>query len=63
MSALDKNLFRSSAIFFFPFLTGLFFDTELYDMWDGGGSKVQERGDICIHIADSLHCTAGTNTT
>ena len=26
------------------------------------GKKVQEEGDICIHIADSLHCTAETNT-
>ena len=34
--------------------------------WDGGweeGREVQERRDICIHIADSLHCTAETNTT
>ena len=32
--------------------------------WDGGdGRKVQEGGDIGIHIADSLHCTAETNTT
>jgi len=27
------------------------------------GSEVQEGGDICIHIVDSLHCTAETNTT
>ena len=35
------------------------------DGWDGAGSgrEVQERGDISIHIADSLHCTAKTNTT
>ena len=35
------------------------------DGWDGGGGgrEVQEGGDICIHIADSLHCTAETNTT
>ena len=26
--------------------------------WEGG----PEGGDICIHIADSLHCTAETNT-
>ena len=32
------------------------------DGWDGG-REVQEGGDICIHIADSLHCTAETNTT
>ena len=25
-----------------------------------GGREVQEEGDICIHIADSLHCIAGT---
>ena len=28
-----------------------------------GGREVQERGDICMHTADSLHCTAETNTT
>ena len=30
------------------------------DGWDGGwsGREVQEGGDISIHIADSLHCTA-----
>ena len=34
------------------------------DGWDGGaGREVQEGGDICMHIADSLHCTAETNTT
>ena len=27
------------------------------------GREVQEGGDICIHIGDSLHCTAETNTT
>ena len=27
-----------------------------------GGGDTQERGDICIHIADSLQCTAETNT-
>ena len=26
-----------------------------------GGRAVQEGGDICIHIADPLHCTAETN--
>ena len=25
--------------------------------------EVQEGGDICIHIADSLRCTAEANTT
>ena len=35
------------------------------DGWDGGraGREAQEGGDICIHIADSLRCTAETNTT
>ena len=41
------------------------------DGWGGGGGggrrEVQDGGDICgrgdIHIADSLHCTAETNTT
>ena len=32
-------------------------------MGSGEGSEVQEGGDVCIHIADSLHCTAETNTT
>ena len=31
--------------------------------WRGGGREVQEGRDIGIHIADSLHCTAETNTT
>ena len=30
--------------------------------WDGAGKEVQEGGDICTHIADSLHFTAETNT-
>ena len=32
--------------------------------WDGGGGRreVREGGDIDIHITDSLHCTAETNT-
>ena len=29
----------------------------------GSGREVQEGGDIGIHIADSLHCTAEANTT
>ena len=29
----------------------------------GVGQKVQERGDICVHAADSPHCTPETNTT
>ena len=28
-----------------------------------GWKQAQEGGDICIHIADSLRCTAETNTT
>ena len=32
------------------------------DGWGGGGREAQEVGDRCIHIADSLHCTAETNT-
>ena len=28
-----------------------------------GGREVQEGGDICTHIADSLCCTAESNTT
>ena len=35
------------------------------DGQDGGwgGREVKEGGNIGIHIADSLHCTAETNTT
>jgi len=29
----------------------------------GHGREAQERGDICLHRADSLCCTAETNTT
>ena len=29
----------------------------------GRDGEPQEGGDICIHIADFLHCTAETNTT
>ena len=25
------------------------------------GKEIQKREDICIHITDSLHCTAETN--
>ena len=32
------------------------------DGWDGG-EEIQEGGDRGMHIADSLHCTAETNTT
>ena len=28
----------------------------------GGGREVQERGDICIPMADSFECMAETNT-
>ena len=31
--------------------------------WEGGGRGVQEGAYKCIHTADSLHCTAETNTT
>ena len=31
--------------------------------WDeGSGRKSEEGGDVCIHIADSLHCTEAANT-
>ena len=35
------------------------------DGWDGtrGGREVQEGGDIGIHRADLLHCTAENNKT
>ena len=29
----------------------------------GSGEGVQEAGDVCVHIADSLCCTAETKTT
>ena len=32
-------------------------------MGGGGGSEVQEGGDICVHIAESLLCAEETNTT
>ena len=33
--------------------------------WEGGsrGREVQERGDVCIHMADSRCPTAGTKAT
>ena len=31
--------------------------------WGGGGSKVQERGNVCILMADSCCGRAETNTT
>ena len=35
------------------------------DGWYGGcdGKDVQEGEDICMHIADKLHCIVETNTT
>ena len=38
---------------------------ELYSMLcgDQNGKEIPKREDICIHIADSLCCTAETNTT
>ena len=30
--------------------------------WDGG-RELQEGGDVCMHMADSLRCAADTNTT
>ena len=37
----------------------------IIDGQDGvrGGREVQEGGNICIHIADSVHCTEEINTT
>ena len=34
-----------------------------HDRGGEGGREVQEGGNIGIHTADSLHCTAETNTT
>jgi len=36
-------------------------DLEGCDRGGGGGKEVQEGGDICIHVADSLPCTAEMN--
>ena len=41
----------------------LFVDLNGWDGGEVGEREVQEGGDIDIHIADSLHCTAETNTT
>ena len=30
--------------------------------WEGSVRKAQEGEDICIHAADSFHCTAENNT-
>ena len=37
--------------------------TEKIDTGGRGKREVQERGDICIHTADSCCCMAETNTT
>ena len=31
--------------------------------WDAGGGGRSKREDICIHIAESLYCTAEMNVT
>ena len=31
--------------------------------WGWSGREAQQGEDVCIHIADSLHCTAKTNNT
>ena len=36
-------------------------DVEGRDRGDGGGKEIQEGGDICIHVAESLRCTAKIN--
>ena len=33
------------------------------DLGWGWGRMVKEGGDVCIHLADSLHCTAEISTT
>ena len=35
----------------------------LYDDLEGWDGEVQERGDICVHIADSFGYIAETNAT
>ena len=37
--------------------------TEKGGLRGGGRETGPKEGGICIHIADSLHCTAETNTT
>ena len=50
----------NSVILFYINIIALYSPLEL----DGGdGREVQEGGDMCIHIAGSLRCTAETNTT
>ena len=41
----------------------LYCDLDEWEGGGGGGRDVQEGGDICTHLADSLCCTAETNTT
>ena len=38
---------------------------EVYEVggWEGGPSSGDGARNMCIHVADTLHCTAGTNTT
>ena len=42
-------------------LGALWWPTGVHRGW--GGRETQEEGDICIRIADSLHCTAKTSNT
>ena len=37
--------------------------TLLCALWWPDGKEIQKRGDMCIHIADSLCCTAETIAT
>jgi len=38
---------------------------ELYSVLCGdlNGKEIQRRGDICVHVADSLHCSVEINAT
>ena len=45
---------------YFCFLSMFDGYTSEHEIYDG---ETQEGGDICIHTADSLYCTAKTNTT
>ena len=38
---------------------------ELYSVLCGGlnGKKIQKGGNVCVHIADTIGCTVGTNRT
>ena len=36
-------------------------ELEEWDRGGGSGKEVQDGGDICIHVADSLPCTAEMN--